>query len=678
MSEFSSEVVESVEHTNVVAEVEVVASEEVNTSAPSAEVVVVEDVAVEDAPASEVVAEAPVAMAAAPKSGDENLFADMNLSDSMKAALDKSGYVTATPIQARTIPLLLEGRDVLGQAQTGTGKTAAFAIPLIERLNVADRATQVLILCPTRELAIQVAEACEKYAGGLRGVRVVPIYGGSDYTAQFRALDRGAQIVVGTPGRVMDHIRRGSLKLDGLQALVLDEADEMLRMGFAEDVEWILTQSPAERQIALFSATMPDTIRRIANKHLNNPAQVTIKQKTATADTVRQRFLVVGPQQKQAALARVLEAEPIDAVIIFVKTKTMAPLLADFLAGHGYRAAALSSDIAQGLRERIIENLRAGKIDIIIATDVASRGLDVQRISHVINYDLPFDSESYVHRIGRTGRAGRTGETILFLNPREQRQLQRIESATRQRIEPMTIPTKRDVNKMRVSKFHDRMTAAMTCPEFAEFTSLVTQYQRENPETTPQEIAAALAFMAAGEKSMLSKDDLAETNFESRGSRFGKDRGNAFGGERGNNFGSGRDAGFERGAKRPPRRDVPMETFRVELGYQHGVQPGNLVGAIANESGLDSSNIGRIVINDDHSTVDLLVGMPPAVFENLKGVKVLGRPLQISRAGLQEMANERRGKFREERSNGDDSRGNFGESRNGRKPKNLKKKRVKA
>jgi ATP-dependent RNA helicase DeaD len=504
----------------------------------------------------------------------------------------------------------------------------------------------------------------------LRGVRVVPIYGGSDYTAQFRALDRGAQIVVGTPGRVMDHIRRGSLKLDSLQALVLDEADEMLRMGFAEDVEWILTQTPAERQIALFSATMPDTIRRIANQHLRNPAQVTIKQKTATADTVRQRYLVVGPQQKQAALARVLEAEPIDAVIIFVKTKTMAPLLADFLAGHGYRAAALSSDIAQGLRERIIDNLRAGKIDIIIATDVASRGLDVQRISHVINYDLPFDSESYVHRIGRTGRAGRTGETILFLNPREQRQLQRIESATRQRIEPMTVPTKRDVNKMRVSKFHDRMTAAMNCPEFSEFTSLVTQYQRENPHTTPQEIAAALAFMAAGEKTMLSKDDLQESNFETRGTRFGKDRGNAFG-ERG-----GRDAGFERGAKRPPRRDVPMETFRVELGYKHGVQPGNLVGAIANESGLDSSNIGRIVINDDYSTVDLLVGMPPAVFQNLQNVKVLGRPLQISRAGLQEMA-EGRGAFKKPRRHEDESN-SFGEPRNGRKPKNLKKKRVKA
>ena len=688
MSEFSSEVVESVEDTQAVAEVEVVAeavnAEAVHTEIASAEVaeaagdeVVIEEMNVSpDVAAEEVVV-------AKKKSGEETIFAEMNLSDSMKAAIAGAGYVTATPIQARTIPLLLEGRDVLGQAQTGTGKTAAFAIPLIERLNVADRATQVLILCPTRELAIQVAEACEKYAGGLcsnnkGGVRVVPIYGGSDYTAQFRALDRGAQIVVGTPGRVMDHIRRGSLKLDGLQALVLDEADEMLRMGFAEDVEWILTQSPAERQIALFSATMPDTIRRIANKHLNNPAQVTIKQKTATADTVRQRYLVVGPQQKQAALARVLEAEPIDGVIIFVKTKTMAPLLADFLAGHGYRAAALSSDIAQGLRERIIENLRAGKIDIIIATDVASRGLDVQRISHVINYDLPFDSESYVHRIGRTGRAGRTGETILFLNPREQRQLQRIESATRQRIEPMTVPTKRDVNKMRVSKFHDRMTAAMACPEFAEFTSLVTQYQRENPETTPQEIAAALAFMAAGEKSMLSKDDLQESNFETRGSRFGKDRGNSFGGERGS-----REGGFERGAKRPPRRDVPMETFRVELGYQHGVQPGNLVGAIANESGLDSSNIGRIVINDDHSTVDLLVGMPPAVFQNLQNVKVLGRPLQISRAGLQEMA-EGRGSFKKSRRRDEDSnnfgeaRSNHGEPRNGRKPKNLKKKRVKA
>lgn len=655
MSDFSSDVVESVDVIEVADIVEsAVADETAQSISVAAAVVVAEAIANPQVPAVNVEVSSP-----AKRSGDETLFTDMSLSDTMQAALAKSGYVTATPIQARTIPLLLEGRDVLGQAQTGTGKTAAFAIPLIERLNVADRATQVLILCPTRELAIQVAEACEKYAGGLRGVRVVPIYGGSDYTAQFRALDRGAQIVVGTPGRVMDHIRRGSLKLDGLQALVLDEADEMLRMGFAEDVEWILTQAPAERQIALFSATMPDAIRRIANKHLNNPAQVTIKQKTATADTVRQRFLVVGPQQKQAALARVLEAEPIDGVLVFVKTKTMAPLLADFLAGHGYRAAALSSDIAQGLRERIIENLRAGKIDIIIATDVASRGLDVQRISHVINYDLPFDSESYVHRIGRTGRAGRTGETILFLHPREQRQLQRIETATRQRIEPMTVPTKRDVNKMRVSKFHDRMTAAMACPEFAEFTSLVTQYQRENPETTPQEIAAALAFMAAGEKSMLAKDDLQESNFDSRQSRFGSDRRDP----------RDRDNNRERGPA-PRRRDVPMETFRIELGHQHRVQPGNIVGAIANETGLDSSNIGRIVINDDHSTVDLLVGMPPAMLQNLKKVTVLGRPLQISRAGLQEMV------AGGSSDSSGEPRSHSGESRNGRKPKNLKKKRV--
>jgi ATP-dependent RNA helicase DeaD len=660
MSDFeSSDVAESVdvveshdvvENNDVVEVVAVVEANDVVAAAP------VSVTAVEAAVVAEAVV-APPAVAARVNAGnqmsnsDSVLFTDMDLSDTMQAALAKSGYVTATPIQARTIPLLLEGRDVLGQAQTGTGKTAAFAIPMIERINLADKSTQVLILTPTRELAIQVSEAFEKYAGGLKGMRVLPIYGGSDYTAQFRALDRGIHVVVGTPGRVMDHIRRGSLKLDGLQALVLDEADEMLRMGFAEDVEWILTQAPAERQIALFSATMPDTIRRIANKHLKNPAQVTIKQKTATADTVRQRFLVVGPQQKQAALARVLEAEPIDGVLVFVKTKTMAPLLADFLAGHGYRAAALSSDIAQGLRERIIENLRAGKIDIIIATDVASRGLDVQRISHVINYDLPFDSESYVHRIGRTGRAGRTGETILFLHPREQRQLQRIEMATRQKIEPMTVPTKRDVNKMRVSKFHDRMTAAMTNQGIAEFTSLVTQYQRENPETTPHEIAAALAFMAAGEQTMLVKDDLGDANFVGGSSRFGSDRGDP------------RDRNSREGGPAPRRRDVPMETFRIELGHQHRVQPGNIVGAIANETGLDSSNIGRIVINDDHSTVDLLVGMPAAMLQNLKKVTVLGRPLQISRAGLQEMV-------------AGGSSDSSGETRNGRKPKNLKKKRM--
>ncbi|MGC4002324.1 MAG: DEAD/DEAH box helicase [Pirellulales bacterium] len=455
-------------------------------------------------------------------------FADLQLGPPVMEAIERSGYTVPTPIQARTIPLLLEGRDVIGQAQTGTGKTAAFAIPMLERIDPQGKTVQVLVLTPTRELAMQVAGAFERYGKGTRGLNVVAVYGGADYTQQLRQLSRGAQIVVGTPGRVMDHIRRGSMKLDQLRHIVLDEADEMLRMGFAEDVEWVLGQAPAERQIALFSATMPEPIRRIASKHLRNPEHVVIKQKTATADTVRQRFLVVAPHRKEAALARVLEAEPIDGVIIFVKTKSSAGPLADFLSSHGHKTAALSSDIAQKERERIVENLRKGQVDVIIATDVASRGLDVQRISHVINYDLPFDSESYVHRIGRTGRAGREGETILFLHPRERGQLRKIENATRQQIEQMDVPTKRDINRRRVEKFHERITAMLGRKNLNDFAVLVEQYRTANPEVPAEQVAAALAAMAAGDAPFFLTTDLQEDGFVDN--RRGEPRGaNRFG-----------------------------------------------------------------------------------------------------------------------------------------------------
>ncbi len=380
-------------------------------------------------------------------------FRSLGLSEPLIAAVENSGYTTPTPIQAKTIPLLLGGRDVMGQAQTGTGKTAAFALPLLERIDLSQKTPQVLVLTPTRELAIQVAEAFERYAQSMRGLRVVPIYGGQDYQIQFRHLDRGVHVVVGTPGRVMDHMRRGSLKLNSLQCLVLDEADEMLRMGFADDVDWVLTQIPEKRQMALFSATMPKPIRQIAQKHLTNPADITIAQRAATADTVNQRYIVAAPHQKEAALARILEAEPTDGVLVFVKTRSTTEPLAEFLAQAGLSTAALNGDIAQKQRERIVERLRSGKIDIIVATDVAARGLDVQRISHVINYDLPYDSEAYVHRIGRTGRAGRSGEAILFVHPRERRHLKRLEQATRQTIEPMSLPTNRAINKQRVSRF---------------------------------------------------------------------------------------------------------------------------------------------------------------------------------------------------------------------------------
>lgn len=569
-----------------------------------------------ETPQTPAVSETPIA---------ENSFRTLGLNDSIVRAVESSGYLTPTPIQAETIPLILTGRDIVGQAQTGTGKTAAFALPLLQMINVADRRPQVLVLAPTRELAIQVADAFEKYASDMRGLHVVPIYGGQDYQVQFRALDRGVQVVVGTPGRVMDHVRRGSLKLDALQTLVLDEADEMLRMGFADDVEWVLTQLPTERQIALFSATLPEPIRQIAQRHLRNPAEITIRQQTATADTIRQRFIVADRRQKEAVLARVLEAEPTDGVIIFVKMRSTTEPLAEFLSQHGHRAAALNGDVAQKQRERIVDNLRSGKIDIVVATDVAARGLDVQRVSHVINYDLPFDSEAYVHRIGRTGRAGRSGEAILFVDPRDRRLLKNLERATRQPIEPMEMPSNRTINKRRVGKFHEKITAALTHPEIESFTSITEQYCREKGVPAEQ-VAAALAIIANGEKPLLVKDVFKPTEFFDGhgGPRHGRDR----------DEGRGRDF-------RPGRQDGPrgfeeaMETFRVEVGHVNQVKPGNLVGAIANEAGISGSRIGRIAIYDDYSTIDLPVGMPPAMFHELKKVRVAGQQLNISRPGEQ-------------------------------------------
>ncbi len=539
-------------------------------------------------------------------------FQQLGLSEPLLRALEKSGYTLPTPIQAQAIPLLLEGRDLLGQAQTGTGKTAAFALPMLQGIDVELKQPQVLVLTPTRELAIQVAEAFERYAAQLPGLRVVPIYGGQDYLVQFRQLDRGVQVVVGTPGRVIDHVKRGSLKLDGLRGLVLDEADEMLRMGFVDDVEWVLSQLPTERQIALFSATLPEPIRRIAQQHLRNPVEITIKQKTATADTVRQRFVIAAPHQKELALARILEAESIDGVLVFVKMRSTTEPLADFLVNQGYRAAALNGDVPQKQREWIVDKLRTGSLDIVVATDVAARGLDVQRISHVINYDLPFDSEAYVHRIGRTGRAGRSGEAILFVHPRDRRMLKSLEQQTRQPIERMEFPSNRTINKRRIAKFHERITGCLAHPQIDSFASIVEQYRREN-DVPLEKVAAALALLANREEPLLLTEEIKPSEF--------------FDGH-----GSGRSSD-----QRPGRRSIPqrpaedMETFRIEVGRAHQVQPGNIVGAIANETGLDSALIGRISIFDDHSTIDMPTGMPRELFHSLKKIWVAGRQLKISR-----------------------------------------------
>ena len=568
----------------------------------------------------------------------ENGFSKLGLIAPLMKAIESSGYTVPTPIQEQTIPHLLAGRDVLGQAQTGSGKTGAFALPLLQRIDLNVKRTQVLVLVPTRELAIQVAAAFERYAAKMSGLNVLAIYGGAAYQPQLSQLKRGAHVVVGTPGRVTDHMNRGSLQLDALKCIVLDEGDEMLRMGFAESVEFIMQQLPAERQIALFSATMPPTIRKIAQTYLKNPAEITIRQKTVTADTIRQRFVVVGNHQKEAALGRILEAEPIEGVIVFVKMKSTTEPLADFLSQRGHKVAALNGDIPQAQRERIIEHLKSGKLDIIVATDVAARGLDVQRISHVFNYDLPGDSEAYVHRIGRTGRAGRSGEAILFVHPKSQRMLKSLEYATRQKIEPMDLPTNRAINKTRVAQFHAKITENMAHPMAESMGSLIEQYRRENPETPVEQIMAALAVMSTGGQSLLLKEEFRqETFFESRGRR--DDRGSSM--MHRDDRGSSHDRGPRNGDNFRDRNDRPRaprgtdsdkETFRIEVGHTHQVKPGNIVGAIANEAGIDSAQIGRIEIFDDFSPVDLPQGMPSETFFALKKVWVSGRQLQISKA----------------------------------------------
>ncbi len=549
-------------------------------------------------------------------------FSQLQLSDPLLQSVLKSGYTKPTPIQAQTIPLLLEGRDVIGQAQTGTGKTAAFALPMLELVDLKQKRPQILVLAPTRELAIQVCDAFEKYGSHMKGLRVMPIYGGQDYQVQFRQLDRGVHVIVATPGRVMDHMRRGTLDLNDLRGLVLDEADEMLRMGFAEDVEWVLSQTPKSRQIALFSATMPAPIRKIAKTYLKSPATVTIQQRVATADTVRQRYVVAAPHQKQMALGRILEGEATDGVLVFVKMKSTTEPLAEYLANHGHKTAALNGDIPQKRRERTIEQMRAGKIDVIVATDVAARGLDVQRISHVVNYDLPYDSESYVHRIGRTGRAGRSGEAILFLHPREQRMLKRLERDTGQPIQPMDLPTNRSINKQRVARFHERITEGLTHGELETYQAIIEHYQREN-DVPLEHIAASLAVLANDGQSLLITEAL-------KPAKFGADR---QGGRKGKR--SDRDKSTSFGAARNQRKrqgaEAGMQTYRIEVGRTHQVKPGNIVGAIANEADLDSAAIGRIQIYDTYSTVDLPESLPDSTVRTLQGVSVAGRRLHLSR-----------------------------------------------
>ncbi|QSI77161.1 DEAD/DEAH box helicase [Niveibacterium microcysteis] len=567
-------------------------------------------------------------------------FAELGLPEALLRALADVGYETPSPIQAACIPLLLEGNDIIGEAQTGTGKTAAFALPLLSRIDIAERRPQALVLTPTRELAIQVAEALQKYAHHLPGFHVLPIYGGQSMVVQLRALSRGPQVIVGTPGRVMDHLERKSLELDALRVMVLDEADEMLRMGFIDDVEWILQHTPPERQTALFSATMPEPIRRVARTYLREPREVKIRAATSTVEAIRQRYWTVRGMDKLDALTRILEVEEdFDAAIVFVRTKIATEELAQKLEARGIAAAALNGDMTQGLRERVIEQLKNGQLDIVVATDVAARGIDVPRVTHVINYDIPYDTEAYVHRIGRTGRAGRTGNAILFVSPREFRMLKTIERVTRATIEPLRLPTRSEVEIKRAEQFKQQITEVIENESLEYFVELVSQME-DDQDLTAHEIAAALAWIAQRERPL--KLDPAEWPDEPA-ARPERER-------------PVRENREEILAKRREFSAGALARYRINVGRNDGVMPKEIVGAIANEGGIEGRYIGQINLFPDFSTVELPRDLPADVLAQIGAIRVRRqalaiRPLEEGEAEGMERRPPRRD-FRDERSGG--------------------------
>mgnify|MGYP006314401041 FL=1 len=552
-------------------------------------------------------------------------FSDLGLSEPVLKALRDVGYETPSAIQAATIPALLSGRDVVGLAQTGTGKTAAFALPILSRLDVSQKTPQALVLAPTRELALQVCEAFEKYAAHLRGVHVLPIYGGQGYGVQLSALRRGVHVVVGTPGRIMDHLAKGTLDLSELKYLVLDEADEMLKMGFAEDVETILADTPADKQVALFSATMPAQIRRISGKYLNDPEEIIVKNKTTTSVNTTQRYLLVSYPQKVDALTRILEVENFEGMIIFVRTKNETETLAEKLRARGYSAAAINGDIAQVQRERTVGQLKSGKLDILVATDVAARGLDVERISHVVNFDIPTDTESYVHRIGRTGRAGRSGSAISFVTPRERYLLSSIEKATRQPLTQMQLPSVDDVNSTRLARFDDAISATLSDATLIDkYRDVIAHYVAEH-DVPEVDVAAALAVLSQGETPLLLDPEPVRAQREER---FDRDRG-----ERSERGGFDRDRGGDRGGERAERRPrstgAGMTTYRLAVGRRHKVEPRQIVGALANEGGLSRGDFGVIQIRPDFSLVELPSNMSSDVLDKLADTRISGKLIEI-------------------------------------------------
>ncbi len=594
-------------------------------------------------------------------------FAELGISAPVLKAVQQLGYEQPSPVQAQSIPILLEGKNLLGTAQTGTGKTAAFALPFLSMLDEKQKTPQILVLTPTRELAIQVAEAFQTYAKFIKGFHVLPIYGGADISGQLRGLKRGAQVVVGTPGRMLDHLRRRSLDLSEVKGLILDEADEMLRMGFIDDVETILSKTPDHCQRALFSATMPPAIRRVSQKYLGDAETVNIQNKTKTVERIEQQYVTCKSHQKMDALTRVLEVEAFDGMIIFVRTKSSTVDIAERLEARGFSSAALNGDLSQALRERTINRLKKGQVDIVVATDVAARGLDVERISHVINFDIPYDNESYVHRIGRTGRAGRDGKAILFITPKENRMLRSIEKSTRQVIKPMAMPSNEEVSGQRIQQFTEQLMKTMALPKLDKFRSLIQQLADEN-ELDMGDIAAALAFENQKERPLFPKlETIAAPSSRDRDGDSGRERNRDRGdrtkdrgdrtkdrgertkdrGERKEHRGQRTESRDTRGESRNERSDrpqrearakdadanrdgVPMVTYRLEVGNNDKITPSNIVGAIANEADIESRFIGEIKLHDEYSTVDLPKGMPAELLNHLKKVRVCAKPMQIS------------------------------------------------
>jgi ATP-dependent RNA helicase DeaD len=548
-------------------------------------------------------------------SDDATTFADLGLGPKVLKALADVGYESPSAIQAQTIPHLLEGRDVMGLAQTGTGKTAAFALPILDRLDLSQKTPQALVLAPTRELALQVCEAFERYAAHNKGVHVLPVYGGQGYGVQLSALRRGVHVVVGTPGRIMDHLDKGTLDLTELRFLVLDEADEMLNMGFAEDVETILADTPDDKQVALFSATMPAQIKKLSATYLKDPVEIAIERKTRTAENITQRYLIVSYPQKVDALTRILEVENFEAMIVFVRTKNETETLAEKLRARGVSASAINGDVPQAVRERTVNQLRDGKLDILVATDVAARGIDVPRITHVVNYDIPTDTESYVHRIGRTGRAGRSGDAISFITPRERYLLKHIEKATRTTLQQMQLPSVDDVNATRLARFDDNITEALGSPQIAFFRDVIGHYVK-NHDVPEADVAAALAIVLQGDTPLILED---EPEPPRRPRRDHDDR---------------PDRGGDRGDRpRKPRRgsDQPMATYKIQVGKRHRVEPRQIVGAIANEGGLQRHDFGAITIRGDYSLVELPARLPGDAWEKLKQTRISGRLIELSR-----------------------------------------------